>query len=162
NLGGDYSFKHCTIANYWAHGFRMGSALQIDNHSDGQANDLTNATFINCIVDGTQTREFSLNDNGTNAFTFSFTNCLISFEKNGQFIDDPLYDFEDSDLYGGSFFNLPADFLDPFDLDFKIGETSAAKDSAQVETALQVPTDLSGIDRTNLPDIGAYELIPEN
>jgi hypothetical protein len=162
NLGGDYSFEHCTIANYWAHGFRLGSALQIDNHLEDEATDLINAAFINCIVAGTQTREFLLNDNGTNTFNFSFTNCLLLFEKNGQFIDNPLYDFEDSNLYANSFFNQPTDFIDPFDFDFRIGEASAAKDSAQLETALLIPLDLLGIDRTTSPDIGAYELTQQD
>lgn len=162
HLGGDYSFEHCTIANYWVHGFRMGAALQIDNHIGEQAGDLIDAQFINCILDGTQTREFSMNDNGTNDFNFSFTNCLISFEKNGQFIDDPLYDFEDSNLYSNTIFNQPTDFLDPFAFDFRIGENSAALNAAALETALQIPLDLLGIDRTTSPDIGAYQLTQQN
>lgn len=162
NMGGDYSFNHCTIANYWINGFRAGTALKIDTSSGELANDLTNATFINCIVDGSKSQEISLISNDQNAFYFSFTNCLITFEKNGQSVDDPLYDFEDSNFYSNGIFNQSPGFVDSFGGNFRIDETSAAKDNAQLEAALQVPLDLLGTDRTIMPDIGAYELTPQN
>lgn len=162
NLGGDYSFKHCTIANYWVNGFRAGTALKIDTDPDDQSNDLTNAVFINCIVDGSKSQEISLNINNQNNFNFSFTNCLITFEENGQSVDDPLYDFENSNLYSNNLFNQPVGFVDSFDGNFRIDETSAAKDNAQLEAALQIPQDLLGIDRTLMPDIGPYEITPQD
>lgn len=162
NLGGNYNFKHCTIANYWIHGFRTGNALKIDNHFGEQANDLTGTTFINCIIDGSKSQELSLDSNGQNTFDFSFTNCLITFEKNNSSSNDPLYDFENSDLFLDNLLNQSPGFVDSFGGDFKIDATSAAKDNAQLQTALQVPLDLLGIDRTLTPDIGAYELSPQN
>lgn len=162
NLGGDYTFTHCTLANYWNHGFRTGAALQIDNHFEGTVADLTNATFTNCIIDGTKSRELLLDDNGLNTFNILFINSMISFEKNGQFIDNPLYDFEDQNKYDTVFLNQLADFIDRFDDDFRIGISSEAINNGKFEAALLAPLDLLGIDRTSAPDIGAYELTPMN
>lgn len=87
---------------------------------------------------------------------------MITFEKNDQFANDPLYNFENSDLYANSLFNRSSDFIGPFENDFRIGQTSAADGKAQLETASQVPTDVLGIDRTSSPDIGAYEQSDQN
>ena len=62
NLGGDYSFQHCTIANYWTSGFRNSPALFIDDNIEiGEAQldtqPLMNAFFANCIVDGNRDLE---------------------------------------------------------------------------------------------------------
>ncbi|MEM9650252.1 MAG: hypothetical protein AAF969_17380, partial [Bacteroidota bacterium] len=98
NLGGRYTFTHTTIANYWTEGFRDGAALQIDNFSQVLSADLSEASFVNCIVDGNMALELFLNSNGTNAFDFSFKNCLVKFkDDNGQFAQNPLYDFENTD-----------------------------------------------------------------
>lgn len=162
NLGGDYNFKHCTIANYWTNGFRLGTALQINNFSDDEAFDLIDATFINCIIDGALSRELALFDNEINTFNFSFTNCLISFDKTAQFENDPLFDFENDVLYVNNIFNESADFFDPFKGDYRINESSAGNGKAQLQTALQIPLDLSGKDRTSEPEIGAFEITPQD
>lgn len=162
--GGDYSFLHSTIANYWSNGFRSGAALQISNYdpdedtaSSGQ--DLT-ASFINCIVDGNMFLELSLNSNETNSFDFSFTNCLIKFkDTNNQFDTDPLYDFDNDTYYNNIFLNENTDFLNTANNDFRLGDSSSAIDKADPATALLVPLDILGTDRTTVPDIGAYEFI---
>jgi len=167
NLGGRYSFVHSTIANYWSNGFRIGAALQITNvetFASGEtlAQDLTLANFTNCIIDGNTSLELLLNSNGTNAFNFSFTNCMLKFrDTNGQFTDDPLYDFENSSLYQNVFLNQETNFLDTAHNDFRIEETSAAIGNADANTALLVPFDILGIDRTVEPAIGAYQYSPE-
>ncbi|MGB5821589.1 MAG: choice-of-anchor Q domain-containing protein [Saonia sp.] len=168
NSGGDYEFIHSTIANYWTGSFRSGAALQIDNFSRIDADqtggqDLVKANFTNCIIDGNTSLELSLNRSETHAFTYNFTNCLIKFQDNReQFIDDPLYDFENKLLFSNILLNQNSDFMAPQDSDFRIMETSAAIDSAEPDSALLVPLDILGIDRTIAPDIGAYEFIPEN
>ncbi len=162
NLGGDYSFKHCTIANYWMHGFRTGKALRIDNFEGNKMFDLDSATFANCIVDGSQSRELEFFTNTPAAFNFSFTNCLISFEKNAQFENDPLYDFENPQLYRNPFLNEPINFVDSFGGDFELTASSFAIDKGDLQIAAQVPLDIYGQDRKNAPDIGAIEFKVEN
>jgi hypothetical protein len=163
--GGNYSFVHSTIANYWSNGFRSGPALQISNYdlaagsgADGQ--DLT-ASFINCILDGNTFLELLLNSNETNVFDFSFTNCMIKFnDTNNQFDMDPLYDFDNDTYYTDVFLNEEPDFLNTAKNDFRLGNSSFAINKADPATALLVPLDILGVDRTSEPDIGAYEFIP--
>ncbi|WP_019669499.1 hypothetical protein [Eudoraea adriatica] len=162
--GGNYSFIHSTIANYWSNGFRSGAALQLSNY-DANADigavdqDLT-ADFINCIVDGNTFLELSLNSNLTNLFDFSFTNCLIKFmDTSGQFDADPLYDFTNPAYYKNVFLNEDAGFLNTANNDFRLGNSSSAIGKADQATAISVPLDIQGTDRTFEPDIGAYEYI---
>ncbi len=168
NLGGDYTFTHATIANHWRNGFRGGAALQIDNFSvlgsgETKAGDLTRASFTNCIIGGNSALELSLNSNNTNAFDHRFTNCLIKFQDNGdQYTNNPLYNFEDKNLYTAILLNMDPDFIDAPNNDFRIGEISAALGNAEPNTALLIPRDILGVDRTSSPDIGAYEMVPEN
>jgi len=161
NNGGSYDFRHCTIANYWTNGPRQGAALQIDNFSTFGASDLVKAHFANCIVDGNAALELLLTPNEINAFNFTFLNCLIKFKDDrGQFAQDPLYDFENGTSYQNIFLNLDTDFVDPSQNDFSIQESSRARDQGDIGTAQTVPLDIRGNDRTQTPDIGAYENSP--
>lgn len=159
NLGGKYEFAHCTIANYWSNGFRGGAALEIDNFTTSVSAELEKAAFFNCIIDGNNAIELVLRDNASNSFEYTFTNCLLKFrDTNGQFNTDPLYDFENIGLFKEILLNEDANFLNPNLNDFKIGTPSAVDGKANIGTALRVPLDLLGIDRTAAPAIGAYQV----
>ena len=160
NLGGKYEFAHCTIANYWSNGFRGGAALEIDNFTASATADLEKAEFFNCIIDGNNAIELVLRSNGTNAFQYTFTNCLLKFrDTNGQFDSDPLYDFGNISLYKEVFINEDANFLNANLNDFRIGNPSAVDGKANIGTALRIPFDILGIDRTSSPAIGAYQVL---
>ncbi len=161
NLGGVYTFTHCTIANYWKNGFRSSPALEIDNYVGNASDDLINADFTNCIIDGNNTNEILLNKENSKAFNISFTNCLISFNNNTP-ASDPIYDFNNTLIYKDVFLNLDADFSDATDNNFNIGLNSQAKGVANDDGALDVPVDIRGKDRTNTPDIGAYQSLTSN
>jgi len=168
NLGGDYTFMHCTIANYWKHGFRTGTALQIDNFSTLISGtsinmDLVKADFLNCIIDGNSAIELSLRNNGTNSFDFNFDHSLIKFDDAaGLFNANPDYDFQNTDLYNAILLNQNVDFLDSSNHDYSLNSSSEAIDKANVGHALLVPLDILGQSRTNLPDFGAYEFTAQN
>ncbi|MEX0291211.1 MAG: hypothetical protein AB3N14_19065 [Flavobacteriaceae bacterium] len=162
-LGGSYSFVHSTISNYWSNGFRSGSALELTNfETDGndftRTADLVRADFINCIVDGNMSAEVFLSTSETDPFNFSFTNCMLRFrDNNGQFADNPLYDFENTNFYTAVFLNEMPDFTNTSENDFSIGNTSFAIGKADLPSAQLVPLDIRGQDRTQAPDIGAYQ-----
>src|SRR5690606_28880176 len=63
-LGGSYEFRHCTFANYWTNSFRTFPAVSLDNSLETTEQifvaDLVQANFINCIIYGNESREFSL------------------------------------------------------------------------------------------------------
>ena len=161
-LGGSYNFTHCTFANYWSQGFRNYPAVQIDNYlltaDQAFVADLTAANFTNCIIAGNQGEEFSVNYSDEAAFNFHFKNCLIQFDDNfGKYSDDPLYNFNNSVLYENIILSENPDFKDPENNDFRITEDSAANGLGDIQAAQQVPFDILGTDRTNNPDLGAYE-----
>ncbi|NNC34134.1 MAG: hypothetical protein HKO09_04605, partial [Croceitalea sp.] len=168
NLGGQYDFKHCTIANYWTNGFRSFPALLIDNFilfQDGSsiASDLVKANFSNCIIDGNKNLELLLVNNEINAFNFAFLNCSIQFNDiNNDFVDNPFYDFSDTNFYENSVQNIMTKFIDARNNRFQLNEDSEAIDRGNIGVANQVPIDLQGNSRTASPDLGAYEFILQN
>jgi hypothetical protein len=165
NLGGNYSFTHCTIANYWNKGFRTRAALEIDNFVRSSptnmiTRDLVKADFKNCIIAGNSQVELALRFNEGTQFNYSLTHCLLTFNDfNNQFTTDPLYNFNDSENYTNLFLNRTADFFFSARNDFRIGLESEAINNASLEFAQEVPVDLLGTDRTLAPDIGSYQAV---
>jgi len=166
NLGGNYTFKHCTIANYWTLGFRNSPALRIDDHLDLGRNqlfteNLNNASFSNCIVDGNRDQELLLSNQGAGAFNYQFRDCSIKFRDGRQeFLGNPLYDFENQDSFSNVLVNPFISYEDTADHNFQLTQESEVLNIGDLATALEVPLDLLGISRTETPDLGAYELIP--
>lgn len=162
-LGGRYTFNHCTFGNYWTNGFRTFPTVSIDNVLETQeivyVASLEQANFTNCIIYGNERRELSLYQNPEADFNFNFTNSLIRFEDpNGDFSDDPLFDFANDALYTNAVFNIDPVFQDTTLNNFNIEEgTSAAENLGVTQTTPPVPKDLNGIDRENPSDAGAYE-----
>lgn len=160
NLGGKYLFKHCTIANYWSNSFRLGAALEIDNYNNSQASDLIIADFNNCIIDGNSFLELTLRTNEVNSFSYNFTNCTLKFrDDSSTFNDNSLYNFENPILFNQIFRNQDLSFLNTSENDFRIDSNSAANNNGNLDTALQVPLDILGNDRTSSPAIGAYQIL---
>ncbi len=143
--GGNYSFEHCTIANYWTSTFRSGTALQINNNTL-----LNSINFTNCIIDGNSTNEISLIDNSniTN-FNYNFKNCLLKTT-----IDTT----ENSSKYITVYINEDASFKNTNKNSFNILETSFAIGKGSTTSISQ---DILGNSRSSNPDIGAYQYILE-
>ncbi|GGE31341.1 hypothetical protein GCM10010832_09680 [Psychroflexus planctonicus] len=164
SLGGRYNFKHSTIANYWSNSFRQFPALLIENNLQTQEEvfvaDLVEATFSNCIIYGTERIEVLFNQVDEAAFNYKFENCLIRFNDiNNQYVDNPLYNFEDSNIFLDNVFNESPDFLNPNQNQLQIGLESAAFNLGNTNTAQEVPLDLLGINRVANPDSGAFQAI---
>jgi hypothetical protein len=148
NNGGNYSFQHCTIANYWTSTYRSGTALQISNYTL-----LNNASFTNCIIDGNSSNEINLIDSSDNAiFNYNFTCCMLKTTTDTS---------ENSSKYDIVYINQNADFENTNKNRFNILDTSFAIDKANAENASSIPYDILGNDRTSNPDIGAYQYTPE-
>ena len=165
-LGGSYNFSHTTLANYRSGSIREFPALLVNNFQlsadTGEliVNDLLAANFTNCIIEGNQSREFVLEEDVQGVFNYNFKNNLLRFfDPGGNFLNDPLYDFEDESIYQDNIFNGEADFKNIDENEFIIGEASDANANADVPTAQKIPFDLLGVNRIVSPDIGAYQHI---
>ncbi|NER17521.1 hypothetical protein GWK10_09890 [Spongiivirga citrea] len=164
NIGGNYSFKHCTFANYFE-GTRSFPTVLLNNFvelQDGNffTRDLVQANFANCIIEGDNNLELFLQQNEAATLNYNFSNCILQFnDVNNQFADNPLYDFGDTSLFENLLRNVNPDFLDPNTNQFQIGLSSEGIGQGSLTTASEVPLDILGVDRTSSPDIGAYQAV---
>lgn len=163
SLGGRYTFKHATIANYWRNSFRQFPALLIENQLETQDEvfvaDLE-ATFSNCIVYGNERVEVLFNKSDEADFNFKFENSLLKIDpSNTELLEEPEFDFENTNFYENITLNQSPDFLDTERNQLIISEESAANGVGNSQTAQQIPFDILGVNRTQNPDAGAYESI---
>jgi len=164
SLGGRYTFKHSTIANYWQNSFRQFPALLIENQLETQDNlfvaDLVEATFSNCIIYGNERVEVGFNNSDAANFNFKFENTLLRINPfNNQILEQPEFDFDNTDLYENIILNESPEFLDTQLNKLIISEESAANGIGNSQTAQEVPFDILGVNRTQNPDAGAYESV---
>lgn len=165
SLGGRYNFKHSTFSNYWNSSFRNFPAVVIDNsvqvsETEILVADLIEANFNNCIIYGGESREFFLNAEPEAAFNFNFSNSLLKFEDpQGEFTDNPLFNFSNSAHYANCVFNEDPFFFDTEANKLFISNESAANGIGNTATTQIVPVDLLGNTRGNPSDAGAYESI---
>ncbi|MFT5435853.1 MAG: hypothetical protein ACI840_000493 [Ulvibacter sp.] len=166
SLGGTYNFNHCTFGNYWTNSFRSFPSVQIQNFlqvsdTDALVADL-NATFTNCIVYGNEQRELGLSrvDNTSITFNVNFTNSLIRFEDpNGDFADNPLYNFEDNSLFTDIVMNADPLFQASRLNNFNIEMGSSAAEGIG-KAGIMPLIDLNNTARsTTAPSAGAYESV---
>ncbi|WP_299012267.1 hypothetical protein [uncultured Polaribacter sp.] len=166
-IGGTYNFTHSTFANFWNNGIRPLPAVLVNNFfvfndENGQeiteTRDLKAANFTNCIFDGNNNIEFLVDrvDDGK-AFNYTIENCMIQFnDTNDSFSDVFEVDFANNPNYSNIVLNGFANFKNPQNNEFIIGEESDAINRAKSSL---FPFDILGIDRTTNPDIGAYQHI---
>jgi hypothetical protein len=122
---------------------------------------------VNCIIYGTEQREIGLYKEDLGAYNLLFDHCLIKFQDPlNTYVEEPLYDFSNTDLYRNLVLNQDPVFeninLNDFDISL---EESAAVGAGNNQGAAAVPFDLNGSPRpANNPDLGAYQAInfPEN
>jgi hypothetical protein len=162
SLGGQYSFKHCTFANYWTNSFRVFPTVLIDNLLDlGNGTVLSeplDATFSNCIIDGNNGIELLIEESTNDTLEYQFNNCLIKFDDfQNRFLNDPLYNFNNPEIFSANVFNLDPDFKNPTENEFQIGPNSGAIGIGNPAIAGEVLNDVLGAPRNIVaPDAGAY------
>ena len=150
NIGGQYSFSHCTFANYWDYGRRSTPSILLNNYYegiDGQTyiRDLEEASFTNCIIDGGLSTEVSFMKNDNGNFNYMFQNCLIKLDNSDV----------NSTNYSDIILNKNPEFVNVSNNDFNLNESSPAINSG---TLTSFTNDISGNFRAE-PDVGAYEYI---
>ncbi len=160
-LGGNYTFNHSTFANYWTNGFRNFPTVSLSNLLETDdavfVADLVKADFTNCIIYGSDRREFALIKNSEAEFNFNFKNSLLRFEDpNNEFGNDPLYDFSDAGLYTNVVFNRDPIFKNTEKNNFNIERGNSGAENIGLP-GVPPAVDLNGISRDTPPDAGAYE-----
>lgn len=159
--GGNYSFKHCTIANFWNKGFRTNATVEIKNNSINNPTigfDLLQADFKNSIIDGNHLSEISLKPNHNNEYNFNFHNCFIKYSQSqSSSQENELYNFSNTEFYTDVILTGLVDYFLTSKNDFRIGLESEVINKGDLNTASTVPFDIYGIQRNITPDLGAFQ-----
>lgn len=165
-IGGTYNFTHSTFANFWNNGIRQLPAVLVNNFFTYQNNsgqeiietrDLKAANFTNCIFDGNNNIEFLLDKVEGSLFNYNISNCLISFnDSSNAFAGNAEMKFSNNPNYQNIIINGISDFRNTQNEDFIIGQKSNAINKAKTSA---FPFDILGVNRANIPDIGAYQHI---
>jgi hypothetical protein len=148
--GGSYSFRHCTFANYWTEETRNTPSIYINNKNDAQDFPIDSAYFVNCILDGYNSNELSLDTASVSGqinqmkFINNILKTQIGTSNLNRFINNKI--------------NQSPSFRDGGNKDFRLNSNSPA-----INYGVQLPTyqaDLNGVLRDQSPDLGAYEYVP--
>ena len=167
-IGGKYNFTHSTFANYWSNSLRQFPTVLVNNYFSYtnenveiiETRDLTEANFTNCIIYGNNNIELLLENVEGSTFNYNFKNNLIQFNDfNMSYAGIPEYDFNDPSHFQNNIFNEIPHFRGPYENDLIIGDESGGKGLASPTDAMLVPEDILGVNRTSVPDIGAYQHI---
>jgi len=156
NLGGNYSFTHATIANYWLNSFREGPALRIDNFTKE-----LKIVFNNSIIDGNETNELVLEKNNDSSFIFLFNHCMITSDIEDN-TTNSINNFSNTKYYDTVFLNKDSSFNDAINNIFNIRKSSFAINIGDLESTSNAPVDIKNTDRSSSPDLGAFEYFEEN
>lgn len=150
--GGDFLLRHCTIGNYWWQSPRTTSSVYFSNYEDqdGERYEFPfHWEMYNSIVYGLQEEELGIALSGVEVdTTYLFDHCLI---KTGKFSNaDP--------GFSNCIFSQDPLFTDYRNFDYHLSDVlSPAVGAGSPIIAEEVPFDIEGKDRTNTPDLGAYQ-----
>jgi hypothetical protein len=151
-FGGNYSFLHCTFANFWTkEKSRELPTLKINNHYENIVLPMDTCYFGNCIVDGSRTDEVSLDIMQSTTYPpkyFFSSNTL----KTGMSTSDVT-------RFNGNIINPQNAYYNTDKYDLRLQPNTMAGpltgSNAAVDASI-VPVDIIGSSRTSTIWAGAY------
>lgn len=175
-IGGDYTFVHCTVGQFYSFEGGHGVALQFTNTESDAPIPLERCLFVNCLISGYNDDDIMGSASERHkecSFNYTFKNCLLNTPKVDSeaivdclFEDKKDYDYEaakDSTMRAGNF--LPKfdhhELVFPFTLNPKSRAVGAADLTLTKQSGYVL--DLKGRSRIadGKADIGAFEAIIE-
>lgn len=159
-MGGNYNFRHCTAANFYASGTqRQTPSVVINNYNDAQVFPLDSCYFGNCILFGNLENEISVDSKPGQAFNYLFENSIIKI--------DPLTNTSNTANYINIIKNPPNITVDGGTLqplfanvtllDYHLRTNAPGINAGLPAIGQQVPLDLDEYARDGTPDMGCYE-----
>lgn len=164
-LGGDNTFVHATIGNFYVFAGGRGKALHYSNYMGEEVVPLNKATFLNCIVTGYSDDEIIGDASVEHAdapFEFFFQNCLLDTPPvEDERIVNCFWDRkkEGNEVWREDNFS-PAFDLKRLIFSFTLNAKSQAVGNADVAISRQYyPTDMNGRSRLDgdASDIGCLQ-----
>lgn len=152
--GGSYDFRHTTIANNWSYSVRNNPALLLGNYitdSLGAPIPLPlNFSMGNSIVYGSNQEEIVFDFVDDESANYLFDHCNVRTQR----------DLAEDQGFVNSIANEIPLFRNYQDFNFRPDTLSPIIGKGSLEIASGVPFDLDGINRTEAPDLGAYQFVP--
>lgn len=154
--GGNYSFTHCTLANYWSTGFRTQPTVVISSIEDGVSYPLS-LTFDNSIIDGNAATEIGINVDWNTLGVLKFNHTSI---KTASLDLTQELSVNDTTYFTNPILNPLITYQNLSKFLFWPQEDSETIDQGDPRIAADFPTDIMGTSRTSTPDLGAKEKNP--
>lgn len=162
-VGGDVSFIHCTIANFYVWKQR-DVALALHNSFEGEPMPLYGASFKNCVVTGTKDDEVmgyftEYDETVPNSINYYFENSLINtVDTQDEYFVNVIYDRPDIPPFAKEHFTKIDNEV--FDYDFHLTEITTARGVATDAFIDVLPCDLDGAVReSDVVDAGCYQFV---
>ena len=165
-VGGDVSFIHCTIANFYVWRQR-DVALALHNSIEGTPAPLRGAFFANCLIAGSKEDEVmgyltNLGDTVPNPVNYRFENSLVNtIDVADSCFVNVAYDSINVSPFGKEHFRLIDH--DNRIYDFHLTTESSARGMASDEYLERLPVDIDGVQRTEgAVDAGCFQYVEED
>jgi hypothetical protein len=152
--GGYFDFKHTTIADFWSYSVRNTPAVYLNNYLlDTLEQPIPlpiNFTLGNSIIYGNNENEFltEMTDGADSIYYLNHVNVKTIMNTGNEEYFNAIQKNED-----------PL-FLDVTVNDYRLDSLSPARKIGDVQIASEVPFDITGTQRTEKPDLGAYQFVP--
>ncbi len=163
--GGEYSFRHTTIANYWNIGIRQTPAFIMTNiyqafNGEIFVGDIVNSEFLNGIIYGSNANEFQLGMDDAGAQDISFDRFLFRTDGSTPTNTPEFFPFQDR-----IYLNQDPGFVNIQERNFDLNTGGFARNKAiPVPGSLSAFIDILGRSRdcdfNGFTDLGAYEPCP--
>jgi hypothetical protein len=149
-IGGTYDFRHCTFANYYNISLRQTPSVLLNNYYQDTVGVFHvrdfNLTMSNSIIYGSLQEELHFDFFQGSQPELMFNHNLLRTTR---------------DVNEHPFFNIlknqNPNFLYIASNDYRLRENSPAIGQGDPAIALTIPFDILGHDRTQRPDLGAYQ-----
>jgi len=152
--GGYYNFKHTTIANYWSYSVRNTPAVYLNNYLlDTLEQPIPlpiDFTIGNSIIYGYNENEFltEMVAGADSIYYLNHVNLRTTLNTNNE------------DYFNAIQKNEDPLFIDYSVNDYRLDSLSPARKIGDQQIASEVPFDIVGTQRTDEPDLGAYQFVP--
>jgi len=154
--GGKYQFRNSTFANYWGFEVRKDPLLHLSDYYvyyNGEeqlvyTGDVEMAYFGDCIFYGNLDNEIFLDKypESNSLFNYQFDYSLLKMVNQGD------------EFFTNCIFNEDPLFMDTRMNDYHIDSLSPVRN---IGIPMGNPIDLDGVLRSETPDLGAYEWVPQ-
>ena len=152
--GGYFDFKHTTVANYWSYSVRNTPAVYLNNFlidtSEQYIPYPIDFTMGNSIIYGSNENEFitEMIADADSAYYINHVNLKTIVNTSNE------------DYFNAILKNEDPLFLDYNINDYRLDSLSPARKIGDLQIASEVPFDIAGTQRTEDPDLGAYQFVP--